>query len=257
VDQIADDTDIWRYAALRNPITFARAALSGEEPDEWQKEFLRSKAKRLVLSCSRQSGKSTMAAIKALHHAIFTPNHLVIILSPSQRQSSELFHKVSDIYHHLQLNRIEPTIQETALHIKLANRSRVVSLPGSPNTVRGYRCDVALVDEAALVNPDLWPAITPSLAVSNGSLVLLSTPFGTDNYFASVCLGDDPEWTRWFINADQCPRISSAFLSKERKELGEWRFGEEYMNVFDTRNEAAYFDPLELEAALDPELEPL
>ena len=67
-------------------VEFARTRL-GFQPDERQAEVLRSKAKRGILNCSRQWGKSTVTAAKALHRVLTTPGSLVLVASPSKRQS--------------------------------------------------------------------------------------------------------------------------------------------------------------------------
>ncbi|MDQ3653976.1 MAG: hypothetical protein M3457_02705 [Chloroflexota bacterium] len=85
---MADD-----LAAALDPVVFARRA--GFEPDDWQADVLRSTHPRMLLNCSRQSGKSTTTAIIALHQAVYVPGSLVLLLSPGLRQSSELFRKRS------------------------------------------------------------------------------------------------------------------------------------------------------------------
>src|SRR5215212_1500888 len=64
------------------------------DPDPWQEQLLRSEAPRGMLNCCRQSGKSTMAAVIALHRALTVPRSLVLCLAPALRQSQELFGKV-------------------------------------------------------------------------------------------------------------------------------------------------------------------
>jgi hypothetical protein len=59
--------------------------------DPWQAELLRTPPRRALLCCSRQSGKSTAVALLGLWTAIFEPPALVLLLSPSLRQSGELF----------------------------------------------------------------------------------------------------------------------------------------------------------------------
>ncbi len=89
-------------AALRDRLDPQRPALSplavaaraGITPDPWQADLLVSDARQLVLLCGRQSGKSTITAVLAAHQAAFVPNSLVLLLSPSLRQSSELYRKV-------------------------------------------------------------------------------------------------------------------------------------------------------------------
>jgi hypothetical protein len=73
-------------------------AACGIPPDPWQAALLRSPAARLLLLCSRQSGKSTTTACVALHTALYQPGALILLLSPSLRQSQELFKKVQDAY---------------------------------------------------------------------------------------------------------------------------------------------------------------
>jgi len=73
----------------------------GLPPDPWQAAVLRSPASRLLLLCCRQSGKSTTTACLALHTALYQPGALVLLLSPSLRQSGELFKKVIGAYRRL------------------------------------------------------------------------------------------------------------------------------------------------------------
>ena len=75
-----------------DPVEFSRAI--GIDPDPWQSEVLRSENKRLLLNCCRQSGKSITTSTKALHTALYKPQSLTLIASPSLRQSQELFRKI-------------------------------------------------------------------------------------------------------------------------------------------------------------------
>src|SRR4051794_2505474 len=121
-------------AAALDPVVLARQA--GIEPDPWQARMLRSAARRLLLNCSRQSGKSTITAILALWTALYQAPALVLLLSPSLRQSVELFKKVLDTYH--ALGRPLPAQAESTMRLELPNGSRLVALPGKEGTVRGY-----------------------------------------------------------------------------------------------------------------------
>ena len=76
-------------------VAFAEERLSFR-PDPWQARVMRSPAKRVLLNCSRQAGKSTTTAIIGLHRALYHPRSLVLLVSPSLRQSRELFQKVQD-----------------------------------------------------------------------------------------------------------------------------------------------------------------
>ena len=119
-----------------DPVLFAREAQCFN-PDPWQEQALRWSGKRLLLNCCRQSGKSTTAAILALHRALFYPKSLVLLVSPSLRQSSELFRKVQDLLKSLPEERQLALIEDNKLSLTMKNKSRIVSLPGSEGTIRG------------------------------------------------------------------------------------------------------------------------
>ena len=100
----------------------------GLDPDPWQAGSCARPAPRTLLNCSRQSGKSTVTALLAAHTALYDPGALVLLLSPTQRQSHELFRKALDAYR--AIPTAIPITQESALRMELANGSRIVSPPG-------------------------------------------------------------------------------------------------------------------------------
>src|SRR2546423_12838908 len=102
-------------------------AALGLQADPWQQEVLRSRAHQLLLLCSRQAGKSTVAAALALHEALYRPGSLVLMLAPALRQSAELFRKLLAFYRALE--HPVPAASETALRLELRNGSRIESLP--------------------------------------------------------------------------------------------------------------------------------
>lgn len=213
-----------------DPSLFALEQL-GITPDAWQARVLRSGAPRALWNCSRQSGKSTMAAVIALHRATYRPGSLILLVSPSLRQSSELFRKVTDLHDRL---AIPPELTEdNRLSLTMANRSRIVSLPSKEGTVRGFSSvDLIIEDEASQVPDGLYKAIRPFLAVSGGRLILMFTPFGQRGHAFETWTEGGPVWERVRITAHDCPRISPAFLAEERAALGEWMYKQEYECVF-------------------------
>ena len=204
--------------------------LSGFEPDEWQEGLLRSSFTRQLLLCSRQAGKSTTTAFLALHEAIYRSNALVLMLSPSLRQSQELFRKALHAYSKLPVR--PPSINENSLRLELANGSRIVGLPGREETIRGFSgVTLLIIDEAARVADDLYYSVRPMIAVSSGRLICLSTPFGRQGFFHEEWTHGEG-WSRLKITADECPRISQTFLAEERKALGRHTFAQEYLCEF-------------------------
>ena len=204
------------------------------EPDPWQADLLRSLAREMILLCSRQSGKSTVASLLALGEAAYRPKSLILLLSPSLRQSSELFRKVRDSYWAARRKQQLPKIKdESTLRVELANGSRVVSLPGREETIRGFSgVSLLVVDEAARVSDALYQAVRPMLAVSGGRIILLSTAFGKRGFFHQEWTEGGERWQRVRVTAEQCPRIPADWLAAERAAIGDYWFRQEYMCEF-------------------------
>jgi hypothetical protein len=226
---------------------------AGIIPDPWQRRLLLSDANRILINCSRQSGKSTTIATLALHTALYTPKSLVLMLSPSQRQSGELFKKMLGVYRGT--GRPVPAESETALSLTLSNRSRIVSLPGKEGVIRGYSgVRLLLIDEASRVPDDLYMSVRPMLAVSHGRLIAASTPFGTRGWWYEAWRSKE-DWERYEVPASECPRISAAFLAEERRTMGDWWFQQEYMAMF-LDSQSSAFRQADIDAALATDYAP-
>jgi hypothetical protein len=210
--------------------------------DEWQAKLIDEPPKRLLCCCGRQVGKSTAAALCALNCAIYAAPATIVMISPSMRQSVELFRTTHAMYGRLSGR---PDAQyETLSRLELENGSRIVSLPGSERTVRGLASvDLIVIDEAARVDDELLAATRPMLAVSNGSLFALSTPAGKRGWFYEQWLRG-VGWQRISIKSTECPRIDSDFLEQEREALGPMMFGQEYMCEFHDEEGAAFLSEL-------------
>jgi hypothetical protein len=202
----------------------------GIRPDGWQRALLNSTSDRVILNCCRQSGKSTMAAVIALHKAVYSPGSLTLILAPAERQAKETFGKVLSLYR--KLGHAIPPDSYRKLGMHLANGSRVEALPGSERTIRGFSgVDLLILDEAARVADDLYYAVRPMLAVSGGSLMMLSSPAGRRGVFHEEWTGGFG-WERYEIPVTEVPRISEAFIEEERRALPTRIFDQEYLCQF-------------------------
>lgn len=242
-------------ASALDPVQLAIRA--GITPDPWQADLLRGGQRDVLMLCSRQSGKSTVAALLGVHTAIYRAPALVLMVAPALRQAQELYRTARGFYRALGTEAVSEVEEESALRVELANGSRIISLPGSEATVRSYaRVALLIIDEAARVSDDLYAALRPMLAVGGGRLLLLSTPFGRRGFYWREWSEGGDGWERVKVTADQCPRITREFLERERASIGTWWFTQEY--------ECAWLDPVDsafatsdVRAALDPTVTPL
>jgi hypothetical protein len=252
-------------SVLADPLLRDRSSIFaalGIVADSWQKQLIESTAPQTLVLASRQSGKSIASAACALTEALLNPPAEVLIVSRAQRQSAEVLRKVQDFYYGLRGERVrrrrwqpasvapeieairargiredEVAIRNAQLSIEFTNGSRIISLPGSPDTIVGYSAiSLLILDEAARIRDDLYSLVRPMLAVGGGRLIALSTPFGRRGWFHAAwercdqaALRRQPEpWRRFRITAEECPRISAEFLAEERLAIGDRWFRQEY-----------------------------
>jgi hypothetical protein len=219
-----------------NPTSLHQTALNtmralGMDPDPWQMEVLAGGHDRLLLNCCRQAGKSTAAALLSVMETVGNEGNTTLMLAPSFRQSRLLFKTAAGILQKLG----QRFIRRSTLHeIHLKNESQIVCLPCREETIRGYaNVNLLLIDEAARVPDDLFRAVTPMLAVSDGRMICMSTPYGRRGFFYNAWSQGDSDWHRIEVPVSQVPRISRKYLEKARRTMGESWYRQEFCCSFE------------------------
>jgi hypothetical protein len=224
------------------------------EPDDWQRDILLADHPRVLMNTARQSGKSTVAAILGLFEALYRPPALVLLVSASLRQATELGLVLFRAYRRLG-KPVSPEA-ENRLSLELLNGSRILCLPAREGTIRGLSgARLIICDEAARVPDELYHALRPMLAVSQGRFMALSTPWGQRGWWHRAYTEEDG-WLKVQVVAQECPRISAAFLAEERRSLPPAIFQQEYECVFGDLL-GAVFRFEDITAALSPTVTPL
>jgi hypothetical protein len=216
-----------------NPYAFANDVL-GFIPDVHQRRILERapQFRQIGLNCSRQWGKSTVGAILALWRTLMFPGSTVLIIGPSGRQSGETLNKVRQLLAPLHLRTRTDGVNRKS--ILMPNGSRVIGLPAREDTVRGFSSvSMLIIDEASRVPDEVYLALRPSLAVSHGDILLLSTPRGRRGFFYREMTEADAkqQWLRHTGKVTECERIPEDFLEKERSR-GEAYYKQEYLCEF-------------------------
>ena len=153
--------------------------------DDWQKEVLETKGNMCICS-PRQMGKSTVISQDAGEYALNNYDKSIMIIASVERQALLLFEKVLSYIYSTDKSKIKKGKDRPTKHeLKLTNGSIIRCLPTGESGygIRGFTIDRLYADEAAFIKEDVWAAVTPMLATTGGDIVLLSTPFGMENYF--------------------------------------------------------------------------
>ncbi len=227
----------------------------GFEPDAKQADLLQREVRRLALNCTRQWGKSTITAAKAVARARDRAGSLTLVVSPSARQSGEFLRKAAAF---VQRMGIRPRGDgDNEISLLLPNGSRLVGLPGTEATVRGFSAvSLMLIDEAARVSDEMYKAVRPMLAVGDGDLWIMSTPYGKRGFFWEEWANGGAHWERVEAPATECPRIMASFLEEERASLGDRWFRQEYLCEFLEADDVLFSREV-VERAVTEEVKPL
>ena len=147
--------------------------------------------------------------------------------------------------------------QESLTRMELANGSRIISLPGSEKTVRGYSAATLIImDEAARIPDELLASVTPMLATTDGRLIALSTPAGKRGWFYEIWQTMATTPAPYQGRGHRLRWISPEFLAAELKLLGPQRYSEEYCLQFVDNAEAVFLTSI-IQAAFTSEVTPL
>ncbi|HKT21229.1 MAG TPA: terminase family protein [Nitrososphaerales archaeon] len=202
--------------------------------DPWQREVLTFGGRYGILDTSRQSGKSSILAVKAFYTALTTENALVLLIA-EQRQSNEDLRKVRELvrgYDRYLRRKYGGALTcnlltENLTSLEFANHSRIIALPANEK-VRGFSApNLVVIDEAGWVDDEVFVAIDPMMEVSQGQLIIASTPNGTSGFYYREW--SNPRYTlRLKVPWHACPRISKESIASKREIYGEAYVKQEY-----------------------------
>lgn len=189
----------------------------------WQRDYLR-EHRPVATVKGRQTGASTAAAALAVHEALYRAGSTSAIVSPSLRQSQEIAGKARTALRNLDVE----LAQDSATTLRLRNGSRVMALPGTPKSVRGWSASLLVLDEAAYLDPETWTAVRALVAATGGRLVIQSTPDLAAGPFFDLVTGDDPAWARFSVPSGSVSTIAGSFLEAERRAMTADEYAREY-----------------------------
>jgi phage terminase large subunit-like protein len=105
-----------------------------------------------------------------------------------------------------------------------------------PDNLRGAGLDLAVLDEAAFMKPDVWAeAIRPALSDRRGRALFLSTPNGRNWFWSLWMYGQDagyPDWQSWRFPTASNPFIRADEIEAARELLPDRLFKQEYLADF-------------------------
>lgn len=189
-------------ACSKSTVLFAEQFLGLDDIFEYNKAFLDCEERFIVYRTGRQVGKSTNAAIKAIHFGYFAPikaSNLyegianVVIASVSKDQAYLIFEKISNFIHR------SPTLTskiryETKSELSLQwvngqgfTKFVVRAIGDTGVSLRGYTTHMAILDEAAYIPQVVFDSFIPSTVTTKPRIIFASTPKVKAGAFFNAC----------------------------------------------------------------------
>ena len=138
----------------------------------YQREVFDDRSRFVAWCSSRQVGKSFTGAARSVMQAMTRDKTDVLIVSPSERQSLEAMLKCRDWAEGFRFavaesldERDAPGALMKSSTIVFPNKSRIIAVPGKPDTVRGFCAHIWMDEFAFFEDPAAtWKAILPSIS---------------------------------------------------------------------------------------------
>jgi len=226
----------------------------------YQEKLMKEDADRIIINKSRQIGISSFYAFKSLIGAM--NGKKIIIVSPSEKQSNNFLNYAKECYVNI-VNRLKDRIsfvgdglvRFTHEDMWFEGGGRMLSLPNSSKTIRGFTGDEVIMDEVAHIDNanELYEAVAPMI-IRGGKITLISTPLGENGLFAEYWRGAEAKgFKKVLINYRECPDFTEDKMAVARKSMDELSWRQEYENEF-LGTVDAYFPMDLIGRCVDPEL---
>jgi len=217
--------------------------------DDWQKEILECKDKRILLCKGRQIGGTTIMARKCAERMVAQKGCKIVVTSITEDQAQLVIAMVLGYLeiNHKKLLKKPLSRNVTKSIINLTNGSNIISRPvgSTGNSVRGFTGHVLYLNEASRMPEFVFEAAKAILLTTGGDIWIDSTPFGCDTFFHKSFL-NRKRYTVFYHSSEEViykRPISESWtetqraeaiqmLKEEREDMTKLQYQQEYLGLF-------------------------
>lgn len=135
---------------------------------------------------ARQLGLSTIVAAYIAWFILLHRDKNVLVVATKQETAKNMIRSVKIVFRHLPkwIKDVASIVVDNRHSIELDNGSRVKAVATSSDVGRSEAVSLLVVDECAIIPAfgEIWTGLEPVIS-TGGSVILLSTPKGTSNFF--------------------------------------------------------------------------
>lgn len=213
-----------------------------------QREVMECEARFRVLRAGRRWGKTKLAAREAIMAALSKPNQMVWWVANSDKNVRRGYRNVLAQLPRMLLTHDPPSERANDRILTLRNGSQIeFYTSGTPDALAGEGVNFMVVDEAALIEENVWfQLLRPTLSDTRGRALIVSTPRGRNWFHTLWNRGQEgrPDWASWHHTSYQNPYVDDEEVDDARDTMPDLIFRQEYLAEF-VANAASMFAPPE------------
>ena len=228
----------------------------GYKPYPYQQTIHDCLSKFRTAIIGRQSGKSEVASIEASFEVMFKVGSVGWVVAPTYEQASIVFERVASLV------KIADKLIPGKRKLSVSNRNLRITVEhynddgtyrgrtrfqgksaDNEDNLRGASLNYLIIDEAAMVDANVWnAALAPTLTTTDGWVLIITTPKGYNWVYDFYEMGleediapTDKRYASWQIPTwDANPSVPEAFFLQQKKILPEriymQEFGAEFLS---------------------------
>lgn len=218
--------------------------------DDWQKELIDCKARRILLCKGRQIGGTFTFSRKAAMRLVSQKGCRIIVSSITEEQAQLVIVMVLDYLesHYPKLLKKPYSRNQTKSIINLTTGSSIKSRPvgATGNSIRGFTGDILYLNEVSRMPEFVLEAAKAILLTTDGEIWMDSTPFGEGTYFHRAFINKANIWKVFYHTSEEVMKnrpISETWtqrqrdgafrtLKEEREEMTKLQYQQEYLGLF-------------------------
>lgn len=189
-----------------------------------------------MITWHRRARKTTLALNKLVLEACQTPNRVFGYIAPTYKQAKSIvWRDPRMLKQYCPREVLSKDPNESELYCQFFNGA-ILQILGAdnPDSIRGKDFAGLVLDEFALMKPEIWSEILRPVVAANGAWTwFLFTPKGRNHAYKLWRDSEAwPEWARHFLSAETSGIISEAELEQARREMSEALFRQEFLCEF-------------------------
>src|SRR5512146_688564 len=195
-----------------------------------QRDIARDTHRFKVVCCGRRWGK-TLLAVGGFLLPSALEGKRVWHVAPTYKQTLEAWDYLMRLVSQLPVSMA--SINITELKVSFAGGGSIQMRTGdNPNNLRGSGLDGVVLDEAAVLKPEVWDLVLrPALADKQGWALFISTPQHFNWFYDLFARGEDSQasdWASWQKPTWDNPFIPESEIDAARRDMDEADFEQEF-----------------------------